>query len=201
MKVMCAMLMVSDAAPGGPADRLLHRDEQQQQRQAGDDLGHHQRRGDHAGEQRAAAERRKRTSAMPRERAEDQAPVALSARDAKRQPGGAEDLVVRANSSPYHLRREAAPDRDQPRLVEREDDQRQDRRVEEHEAERSACVSRNQDGRVLIAAASAPRRAWKRWNSMIGTTSSSSMAIATAEATGQSRLVKNSSHSTRPIIS
>ena len=35
---------------------------------------------------------------------------------------------------------------------------------------------------------------------MIGITSSRSTATATAEATGQSRLEKNSSHSTRPII-
>ena len=36
---------------------------------------------------------------------------------------------------------------------------------------------------------------------MIGTTSSSSIRIATALATGQSRFSKNSSDSTRPIIS
>lgn len=35
---------------------------------------------------------------------------------------------------------------------------------------------------------------------MIGTISNSSMTIATAEATGQSRLLKNSCHSTRPIM-
>ncbi len=35
----------------------------------------------------------------------------------------------------------------------------------------------------------------------IGTISSNSIAIATAEAAGQSRLLKNSPHSTRPIIS
>ena len=36
---------------------------------------------------------------------------------------------------------------------------------------------------------------------MIGITSTNSITIATALATGQSRLLKNSSHSTRPIIS
>ena len=36
---------------------------------------------------------------------------------------------------------------------------------------------------------------------MIGAISSSSSTTETAEATGQSRLMKNSSHSTRPIIS
>ena len=36
---------------------------------------------------------------------------------------------------------------------------------------------------------------------MIGTTSSSNISIATEPATGQSRLAKNSSESTRPIIS
>ena len=41
-----------------------------------------------------------------------------------------------SNSAPYHLRREAAPHRDQRDCVEREDDQREDRDVEEREAER-----------------------------------------------------------------
>ena len=36
---------------------------------------------------------------------------------------------------------------------------------------------------------------------MMGTTSSSSIRIATALATGQSRFAKNSSDSTRPIMS
>ena len=40
-----------------------------------------------------------------------------------------------------------------------------------------------------------------RWKIAIGPTSSTSRQIATAEASGQSALVKNSSHSTLPIIS
>ncbi|MCY1463310.1 hypothetical protein D9M71_811860 [compost metagenome] len=38
-------------------------------------------------------------------------------------------------------------------------------------------------------------------NSRIGTSSRANITIATAEAVGQSRLLKNSPHSTRPIIS
>src|SRR3546814_17377834 len=40
-----------------------------------------------------------------------------------------------------------------------------------------------------------------RWNSTIGMTSTSSSSTATAEDSGQSRLLKNSLHSVLPIIS
>src|SRR5699024_9818847 len=89
----------------------------------------------------------------------------------------------------------AAPDGDQAAFIEGIDDQRDDRSVEEGKAE----AERREE--EPVAAHQAPsRRRLIRWNSMMGLTSTSSSAMATAAATGQSRLPKNSSQRTRPII-
>ena len=60
---------------------------------------------------------------------------------------------------------------------------------------------RNQERPCIIGAAFAGADSCARWQSMIGITRTSSNAIATALATGQSRLLKNSVHSTLPIMS
>src|SRR5262245_4207653 len=92
--------------------------------------------------------------------------------------------------------REPCPHCDQPRLVERVDDHQSDRHVKKGVAERKggegeAGPTDHLRSRLLAC--------W-RWNSTIGPTSRISKQIATAEASGQSPLVKNSSHSTLPII-
>ena len=143
----------------------------------------------------------KRASTSARERAEHDRDRRDDRRDlqaaARPRSGSARCRI----SSPYHLRREAAPDRHEPRLVERVDDQRQDRDVQEREAEHQR---RDPEPGATPAFIGAPLRLGapaQRWKIMIGITSSSSSAIATALATGQSRLLKNSVHSTLPIIS
>src|SRR5690606_14610647 len=117
--------------------------------------------------------------------------------DAKRHPGRVENtLVLKQRAVP--LRRPSAPHRDQLRLVEAVDHQEQDRDVEKREPERD---------RGGVEPAEASHRAasrsfsWLRWNSTIGTTSTSRRTTATADETGQSRLAKNSNQSVLPIIS
>src|SRR5690606_12760074 len=77
------------------------------------------------------------------------------------------------------------------------DDERQDRDVQEREPEheRRETEHGNAPGHVAACALRV------RCRNTSGTTSSSRSAIATALATGQSRLLKNSVHSTWPIIS
>src|SRR5690606_17808139 len=95
-------------------------------------------------------------------------------------------------------RREAAPYRGEPRVVERVDDHGHERHVQERVAER-------QDGKHEVRApphaSPAISRTRLRCSSAIGTTSSTSSRIATADASGQSLFTKNSSNSTRPIMS
>src|ERR1700741_1909059 len=84
------------------------------------------------------------------------------------------------------------PDGDELRGVEREHDPRDDRHVQERQAENQRTEEGNgAPGFHLGARSSRPCVYWKI---MIGTTSSSSIAMATALATGQSRFAKNSSH-------
>src|SRR5690606_3048249 len=116
--------------------------------------------------------------------------------DLQADPGGAEDLRV-AQELAVPARREAAPDGDEPARVEGIDDERQDRRVEEHEADHGDDGGEADPAHQRPASSRSPR---VRMN-MIGTTTATSMAMATAAATGQSRLAKNSFQRTRPIIS
>src|SRR5690606_439505 len=117
--------------------------------------------------------------------------------DAQRHPRRRHQPLV-LEQAPIPFRRPTAPHRHQLRLVEAVDHQQQDRDVEEREPEHD---------RGDIEPAEAFHRAasrcfsWFRWNKTIGTTSTSSSTTATAEATGQSRLLKNSPHSVLPIIS
>src|SRR5262249_24234678 len=107
--------------------------------------------------------------------------------------------IAEQHAIPPH--REAAPHGHELRVVERVGDHRKNRDVEE-------CESQHQHGeqeeRAVLAHLCAPAPvscSWNRWKIMIGITSTMSSAIATALAIGQLRLRKNSSHSTRPIIS
>src|SRR6201999_600440 len=101
----------------------------------------------------------------------------------------AQDLIVR-HERPIPLERRrigAVPDGDEPRIVERENDHRQDGDVEKHQP----CDQERAREQALRLHLPASRvRFSKRWNSMIGTTSSMSMKMATELATGQSRFSK-----------
>src|SRR6266436_2989343 len=97
----------------------------------------------------------------------------------------------------------AAPHRNQPRGVEGIDHEDDDRQVQK-------CQTEHQRGDVergesILRAGHQPlpsssRRCSRSYNTS-GPTSSTSNTTATAEATGQSLLVKNSSHRVWPIIS
>ena len=105
-----------------------------------------------------------------------------------------------SKSLPYHCSRKAAPDGRQPRLVEGEDDHRQDRDVEEGEAEAEAGDEEDgPPGSWLALRHSAP---WPRSGCRPSSAApaGSSSATATADAMGQSRAEVNSSAITRPII-
>src|SRR5262249_40899369 len=94
--------------------------------------------------------------------------------------------------------REASPHGHEPQIVERVDDHQADRQIEEGVAEHE-----DREGKARLAVHDPRSRllACCRWDSAIGPTSRISRTIATADASGQSELVKNSSHSTLPIIS
>src|SRR5688572_3763744 len=94
--------------------------------------------------------------------------------------------------------REAAPQRHQPGGIERVDHDRHDRQIQQREAEDRDA--REQERFALHRPASCARLC-TFWNHTIGAMRSSNITTDTADATGQSRLMKNSSHSTRPIIS
>ena len=99
--------------------------------------------------------------------------------------------------------RPAAPHRHQPRGVEGIDHQDHDRQIQERKPQRQrgdieagqARESAHHQSAPPAAAAAAGHRAAG------ATSSTTSSTIAAAEATGQSLLVKNSSHSVWPIIS
>src|SRR5690606_27966561 len=99
-------------------------------------------------------------------------------------------------------RGEPRPYRRQPRAVEREQHQQQNRQVQERKAERQRTPPQPAvTAHRAHACRPSSRRCWERLNRKIGSSSNSSITTATAEATGQLRLLKNSPHSTRPIIS
>ena len=132
------------AGAEGRLGRALQRHQHQEKRQADDDLGHHQRRGDHAGEEGAAEEARVADERERGERAEDdrgtrrrQATFSDSARPASSSSVGGEGGVP--------AQREAAPDVGDRRVVERIDDQGDDRHVEEGVAEARARRARTSD--------------------------------------------------------
>src|SRR5690242_7906910 len=95
------------------------------------------------------------------------------------------------------------PHGDEPGIDERKNHHRQDRHVQKDEpgyesAARQPLPSLHTVAHLFSVASA---RLSRRCNIRIGTTSSRSMKSATALATGQSRLRKNSSESTRPIMS
>src|SRR5690606_10227861 len=107
-------------------------------------------------------------------------------------------LVVHQRAVP--AQREATPDRGHARGVERIHDHRKDRDVEEGVAGHHGRVQ--QRGTALHASASRSLRRFSKYsNRSVGSTISTSMAMVTAAASGQSRLVKNSIQSTRPMVS
>src|SRR5690606_1310022 len=104
------------------------------------------------------------------------------------QGGGNQRLVP--PQRPVPAQREPGPGRGEPRIVEGQHDHQRDGPEQEGVAE----------GQRRGQGAGAPHvRASRFWNSAIGTTSSTSSSIASAEASGKSRFWKNSAHSTRPM--
>ena len=97
--------------------------------------------------------------------------------------------------------RPAAPHRDQPRGVERIDHQDHDRQIQERQPQRQrgGVEGRQPVQRAVIAPAPAGGAAAGRTDQRHHQQHSSTTAAA--EATGQSLLVKNSSHKVWPIIS
>src|SRR6185312_9493714 len=98
--------------------------------------------------------------------------------------------------------RPAAPHRDQPRGVEGIDDEDHDRQVQKRhpEHERRDVEARHPADPLRHHPPPASVRRCSRSYSSSGGTSSTSNATAAAAATGQSLLVKNSSHNVWPII-
>src|SRR4051794_26734183 len=98
--------------------------------------------------------------------------------------------------------RPAAPNRDQPRVVEGIDHQDQNRQIEKRQPKRQR---HDIEGRDFVRRTrhypglSSSCRCSRSYNKS-GATNSTSSTRATADATGQSLLVKNSSHSVWPII-
>ncbi|ABA48221.1 200 kDa antigen p200, putative [Burkholderia pseudomallei 1710b] len=183
---------------GGPSEPLAELDEQQQQRDALDHLGNHERRVDHPAVEREAAKAAHPREHETRPRADEHRCERGHHRDLQRQPRGRDQLVV-LDECRVPARRETGPHGDELRIVERIDDEARDRDIEETEADR--------EHQHLQIAIRLHRRwpscsfAWKCWNIAIGTRSSSTIAQVTADAIGQSALLKNSFHITRPIIS
>src|SRR5205814_2537023 len=91
--------------------------------------------------------------------------------------------------------RETRPHRHESRGIEGIDDQRDDGPVEKEVAEHEHGPGEDR------APAHGGSSAMVRRIRAVGSAKSASMAMATAEAAGQSRLLKNSSQSTLPIIS
>src|SRR5262249_22274556 len=109
---------------------------------------------------------------------------------------GAECFVMEQHAIPAG--REPRPNRNQARTLERVEGKQQDRCVKEakpqcqcHEPEPARCSTPDH---------AACTRSRNRWAARIGIVNIAISATATAAATGQSRLLKNSSHSTLPII-
>src|SRR5690606_24168077 len=103
--------------------------------------------------------------------------------------------VVQQADIPLH--RPAAPHGHQPRVVEGIDDQDDHRQVDEQQTEHQDQVGEAPAFHSLPSSS----LAWFLLNRMIGTKRIASITTASAEATGQSRLLKNSCQSTLPIIS
>src|SRR5450755_20711 len=91
------------------------------------------------------------------------------------------------------------PDGHQLRRIEGKYHHRQDGDVQKCEAERDA--SDDEIRTAIIHRAPADSRACTLWYHIMNGTRMANNKIATALATGHARLEKNSSHSTRPIIS
>src|SRR6185312_7806843 len=176
----------------------IERDEQQKQGQSGDNFGHHERRKDHARKQRAPREAAEPHQRDRGERAEGGCDRCRQKSDADRNPRGIfQALIFKQGSVPF--RRPAAPHRNQLGLVEAVDHEQQDWDVEKRKAERD-CRGVEPGEAGSHRPASRSFCCW-RWNRTIGMTSTSSSTTATAEASGQSRLLKNSLHKVLPIIS
>src|SRR5690606_31870140 len=107
-------------------------------------------------------------------------------------------LVLHERDVP--ARGEPPPHRGHARGVERIHHHRQAREGEEGGAQRQRGVEERRIAPHACASRSA-RRFSTYSNSSVGSTISTSIAIVTAAASGQSRLVKNSIHSTRPMVS
>src|SRR5690606_11756993 len=117
-------------------------------------------------------------------------------RDAQRQPGRRQQrLVVEEGLIP--LQREARPYRHERRLVEGIHHQADDGDVEEGEAQDQHQPVQQT---VVTHHRCSSWRTWLCWNRASGTSSSSTMTQVTAAAMGQSVLLKNSVHMTRPIM-
>src|SRR5690606_25893301 len=110
-----------------------------------------------------------------------------------RHPGRIHQPLVRPHGR-IPLQREPAPDGDQAGGIKGVDHQDDDRNVEEGKAE-------GQDDRIEAGGLHRYLTfcCWF-WKIMIGMTSTSSRSTATADASGQSRLPKNSVQSVLPII-
>ena len=190
-----------DAAAMRPAEKLLAADEHQQQRDARYDLRHDKWRHDHAHEQGPPPEAPKAAERIAGQRADDGGAGGGNQPDLDREPGGAQNLAVtRQHAVPF--RRKSGPDRDHRRGVEGIDHQRDDREVEEgeagdqHRGQRHAMRARCH---VLAASSLASFRFLSQTSRMIGSSRNSTTAVATADAVGQSRLLKNSSKITEAI--
>src|SRR5690606_34246805 len=123
-----------DAATLRPAQHALHGDEEQQQGEAGDDIGHDEGGRDHAGEQGAAAEAAEAHQRHGGQGPQHQGDGGGDGGDLQAQNGGIDHLRI-AEQLAVPFEREAGPDGDQAVLVEREQDQADDGRIEKGEAE------------------------------------------------------------------
>src|SRR5690606_24968000 len=155
----------------------------------------YQRRGDHAAEQGAPAKAGNARQHEGRQGAQRH-----------RGDGGVEGDLQRAHHRPHQLgvvqqagvpaHRPPAPHGHQSRVVEGVDDQDDHRQVDEGQPDPQHYVGEA----PALHGLSSSSLAWLRLNRMMGISRMASMTTASDAATGQSRLLKNSCHSTLPII-
>src|SRR5690606_38789601 len=130
------------------------------------------------------------------ERAQHRGDGGADGGDLKAENSRLDDLgIVEQRCVPFE--RKPGPHGHQPAFVERKDHQRDDGQVKERKAEHGEDGNEGAASHVSFSTTAS----CARLSSTIGTSRMASMTMATADATGQSRLAKNSSHSTRPIIS
>ena len=119
-----------NTAPVRPADELLHGDEGEQQADADNHVRHDKRRRDQTGKERPPAKTPEPGERQSRHGAEQGCPGRIDHGDLQGQPGRVQDLLV-PEQFQIPFRRPAAPDTDQLRGVEAEDDEHDKRQIKE----------------------------------------------------------------------